>query len=218
MRGITVAKRSKTPAKSKKTVPAKPKTSKSKTTAKKSKAAVKTPKTAVKKGSAAKKGSPVKKAKKAAVAGKKTPEVIRDDVLGELRFVNRLSPTLDSYSATVKIQGHEVDFDLYSDVKLDISPALNRAKYIVTNFLKVSAAARKFFQKEVLPLYNKVWREQDKPKATAARFDEMPLSCVMILADGQSTFDYDPGELFQEHSLWLFANENLEFEDFDLPG
>jgi formylglycine-generating enzyme required for sulfatase activity len=153
-------------------------------------------------------------------ATKKTskPATIRDAVLGEVRFARRVSPVLDRYSATVRIARKKVELDLYTDDKRDIMPAIGLAKKIVENSKKILANARKFFCKKVLPVYKKSWRQPDMPKASASLFETMSLSAIEVVAGENVTFDYDTGDLFGGHGLWLRADEKLRFVDFDLPG
>jgi formylglycine-generating enzyme required for sulfatase activity len=172
-----------------------------------------------------KRSSKAKKTPRAKLATRPTaskkppkPTTIRDDVLGEVRFAERISPVLDRYSATVRIARRKVELDLYSDDKRDILPAIELAKHIVENSKKILADARKFFCKKVLPLYKSVWWQLDMPKASPSLFEKMSLSVICITAGERVTFDYDTGDLFGGHGLWLRANQKLRFVDFDLPG
>jgi hypothetical protein len=151
------------------------------------------------------------------MAKKKPPATIHDDVLGEVRFACHVSPKLDNYTAETKVARRSVEFDLYTDDKLDIMPRIELAKQIVKNYADIAKDARAFFTKKVLPLYNSTWRRPSAPKGTALLFDKIKLFQI-ILSDSGITFVYDPGKMFEDHLLWLTADQKLRFVDFDIPG
>jgi hypothetical protein len=151
------------------------------------------------------------------MAKKKPPAPIQDKVLGEVCFSCQLSPKLHEYTATAKVARRSVEFVLYTDDKLDIMPRIELAKQIIKNYADIAKGARAFFTKKVLPLYNSEWRLPRAPKGTALLFDKMKLFQI-ILSDSGITFDYDPGEMFGGHSLWLTADQKLRFVDFAIQG
>jgi hypothetical protein len=162
---------------------------------------------------AKKKKSPAKRTTK-----KKTPAAIHDDVLGKVSFASKLSPAGHHYTAEAKLARRSVEFHLYTDEKLDIMPAIQLAKDIVNNYAKISKDARAFFGKKVVPLYNSVWRDPKAPKGTAAMFDKVKLFEIDIDINDGITLVYDPGNMFWGHILWLNADLNMRFLDFDTPG
>jgi len=144
-------------------------------------------------------------------------EAVRNHfVLGEIRW----NTGLDSWEATVDLfPGCPVRFAIIAEAEwADADPA--ELFEIGAAFLDwargFEAKVRARVADDLLEVYNRSWADDDPeegpPPHTRAEFLSAVRPCGLSLHhNGSSSWDYDPGDLFAGHGIWLMLDAGHSF-------
>lgn len=147
------------------------------------------------------------------------PQHVDDAVLGLVQFVRHLNPQMDEYETTVKISGQSVEFSLYSNDQLDISPTIKRARELVRRHGTITKRINAYLGKNQLKEYNDVWRLENESRMTKQQLIErVQLTTITVHADGTASYWFDDGDIFEGHCIVLDLDSNTQLVDSSTPG
>ena len=145
------------------------------------------------------------------------PELIKDPVLGTLRFSAALDDT-DEYQTKLVLDGSRVTIDLYTDTTGSLNPCIVRARRIVERFPAIQKKMHRYIEREIFPNYNKTWRADKKPFTMDQILRRLKLRMVTAHPGPEATFWFDAGDLFFAHALILRMGDRNKFVGYDMPG
>ena len=145
------------------------------------------------------------------------PDKISDPVLGDVKFSCALDG-MDEYQALVKLDGHAIAFDLYTDANGSLAPCIRRARKIVENFDAIKRKINKYVEREIFDTYDEIWNP-DVPLADLAEMlNALKLEMITAHPTPHATFWYSAGDLFHGHALQIRMGERNKIVDHDMPG
>lgn len=137
----------------------------------------------------------------------------------ELPDLLRYDETIAAYTGRVDIAGTPVELQLYTDADDVLEPALRRAREVLAEFAKYDRRAQAYAARELLPLKNDLWLEEDEAPVTAAQFQQrMTLEALIFYAEGDVTFYYQDGDLFWGHTIEVGLDAAGDFNRAHIAG
>jgi len=145
----------------------------------------------------------------------KNPVIMRDPKLGKLVLDRRLN----WFCGKIKWQRKPVILHITTSKTEEVQDALKTAHSLLDNHSDWHKRIRDFAVKELLPLKNQNWLDEDEAELTAADFtNKMKLESITILPGGFFEFWHDDGGLFLGHSIQICGNLTDGPTSADIPG
>jgi hypothetical protein len=140
---------------------------------------------------------------------------IQDPFLGRLCY----DEELDSYDGEISVGGSPIGFHLNTDEDGEVTPALERARQVLSGFAQYGKGAKEYAVAQLLELKNESWLAEDEEPVTREQFEaRMELEDLDFSADGEVTFYHRDGDLFWGHTIAIVMDAQDRFTDADIPG
>ena len=142
------------------------------------------------------------------------PPII-DSLLGTLYWDDELN----EYEGELELAGEEVRFIVEPWREGGIDGALAKARAVRADFEGLERQVRGYAERELLPLKNGGWLNENETPLTAAEFQRrLRLERIQISSFQYLSFLYDADEMFADHDVEITLNPQCEFHDASLSG
>lgn len=143
------------------------------------------------------------------------PITIDDSVFGTLTFNRDVS----WWEGTATWQGRSIRFHLDAENRAELTAAIQAARALWLAQPAWNERIRTYAVRELLPLKNSSWLEENETPVTPAVFDRrMTLESITVTHKGGFSFFHDDGGLFWGHAIEITGTLESGPTDADIPG
>ncbi len=145
----------------------------------------------------------------------KLPVTFTDEAFGTFTLDRRI----DRFEAETRWENLPVTLNLEGSAPEDVAETLRAARSLWENQTTWAERVRAFAVKELLPLKNDSWLEEDEAPVTPEVFvSKMRLSSITLQPDRSFEFWHSDGELFWGHAIVISGDLDAGPTDADIPG